>query len=424
MAVITAIGDSITYGISNLRWTYHLIDRLGGDTVTASKFSPWSGLDENQKLTAGDWSLCDAGISGDTTAEMLTRFDSDALGHATDYIVIFGGTNDAIQSIPTATTTANIDAMVAKAITAGKVPVLCTIPPYNGGTQAQRDLVSALNAWVLARGLAVIDFYAVLVTEGTQTSEYLSDGIHPTITGHELMGYHAISLSTFGGVDVPLPASVAADWRAHSAGYFRNKFDGTLSTHAPNNPLALATYPDGPGGALTTATGTLPSIPPVTVATGAAFVLLKLPAQGSSKYVLHAPGTAGSVNRWQIDAGYGTLSFAFYGADGVGVSAQKGGLVAGEWAVIGASWSATQIKAFVNGVPGAGVATDAANGVYPTIRIGCYDANTYQLGSDVARILLLDATPTDEEALAIYDSMILGASSASLARKLIALGQL
>ena len=131
--------------------------------------------------------LNDRGIAGQTTDQMLGRFESDVLNQGFSRVVILGGTNDTIRGVDPALTLADLATMTVQAQSGGLRPILATIPPIFSNQNALSAQVFSLNAGIraLARqnGLLVVDYYAVLV----QHPEFFVDGIHPNPAGYTAM---------------------------------------------------------------------------------------------------------------------------------------------------------------------------------------------------------------------------------------------
>ncbi len=139
------------------------------------------------------------GISGETTAQMLLRFEQDVVELKPAAVVFLGGTNDpAGNSGPMSldVTETNIAAMAAiaqangiKMILASQLPV--TQFPWNKCVHAGPILL-ALSAWekvfAAEKHLGYVDFYSALVGEDGNFKPGLSvDGVHPTKRAYELM---------------------------------------------------------------------------------------------------------------------------------------------------------------------------------------------------------------------------------------------
>lgn len=137
-----------------------------------------------------------AGVSGNTTTQMLARFATDVTPYAPDIVAILGGTNDIAQSVALDTTKTNLVAIIAACRSIGALPVLCTLPPSELTSPVNRKQQTlALNAWIRAYGAAnridVVDFYSVLTepTTGLYKTNYgNADKMHPLEKGNAAMG--------------------------------------------------------------------------------------------------------------------------------------------------------------------------------------------------------------------------------------------
>jgi lysophospholipase L1-like esterase len=147
--------------------------------------------------------LYNAGVPGQTTAQISSRFSSDVLAYNPATVVIMGGTNDAstgsLSSTALAMTIANLKSMIDQAKQAGIQPILCTIPPrsdaanYNLNTQ---KINGAIHKLAQSEKVLLVDFYSILAdpTTGRYKSGYaLSDGIHPSSTGAKVMAQYFVT---------------------------------------------------------------------------------------------------------------------------------------------------------------------------------------------------------------------------------------
>jgi lysophospholipase L1-like esterase len=139
------------------------------------------------------------GISGETTAQMLLRFEQDVIQLKPAAVVFLGGTNDPAGNSGEMTlemSEANIAAMAAIAQANGIQMILASqLPvkefPWNKCVHPEADLL-ALSAWekeyAAARGLGYVDYYSALVGDDGNFKPGLSvDGVHPNKKAYELM---------------------------------------------------------------------------------------------------------------------------------------------------------------------------------------------------------------------------------------------
>ena len=139
------------------------------------------------------------GISGQTTPQMLVRFQQDVVALHPVAVVILGGSNDIAGNTGSSTlgmVEDNLRSIVAVAQANGiKVILASQLPtlefPWNKGTHPAPTLL-ALSAWekdyATSQGLGYVDYYSVLVGPDGGPKEGLSvDGLHPTAKAYELM---------------------------------------------------------------------------------------------------------------------------------------------------------------------------------------------------------------------------------------------
>jgi lysophospholipase L1-like esterase len=139
------------------------------------------------------------GISGETTPQMLLRFQQDVIALRPAAVVFLGGTNDVAENTGPMTlemTENNISAMAAiaqangiKMILASQLPVKQF--PWNKCVRPETDLL-ALTAWeknfAAAHQLGYVDYYAVLVApDGGFRAGLSPDGVHPDKKAYEIM---------------------------------------------------------------------------------------------------------------------------------------------------------------------------------------------------------------------------------------------
>ncbi|MBR1705365.1 MAG: right-handed parallel beta-helix repeat-containing protein [Bacteroidales bacterium] len=165
-----------------------------GDSI----FDRWDGEDTGHPAFFTDNGIVDSGISGQTTDQMLLRFDGSVLYYRPKVVVIYGGTNDLTRVQETASSdavVANITAMADRAAAYGAKVILCTILPCNAtqtGSVSPKELIRATNDRLKAladgKGYGFLDFYTPLSAEdGAFLSQYHSDGTHPNADGYTVM---------------------------------------------------------------------------------------------------------------------------------------------------------------------------------------------------------------------------------------------
>ena len=169
-----ALGDSITHG--------------GANFIPAGQLScQWE--------TFCEIPVKNLGRSGDTTAMMLNRFDSDVLPFKPKVLIILGGVNDIREGAKAEEVIKNLTAISEKCKANNIIPVFVAITSMNpniilanltaGDWQTERD---KLNKWIMRTPYS-LDFNAKLNDEqGYLKAEYTPDGLHPNLRGKQIMG--------------------------------------------------------------------------------------------------------------------------------------------------------------------------------------------------------------------------------------------
>jgi len=164
---------------------------LIGDSITEF----WKTRDPD-RFAAG---VIDRGIGGQTSPQMLLRFQQDVIALRPRVVHIMAGTNDIAGNTgptPDARFRDNIQAMVTLAQAHGIKVILASIPPAKTfywrpeARPAQR--IPEWNAWLRAyareHGLTFVDYYTALVgAEGGLRTEFGADVVHPSKAGYQAM---------------------------------------------------------------------------------------------------------------------------------------------------------------------------------------------------------------------------------------------
>jgi lysophospholipase L1-like esterase len=213
-----AIGDSITNGNSGAGsagddWFPYVCYRLKGKIIT------------------------NAGVIGNTTAQMLARIQTDVIDKKPDVCFINGGTNDSGTLTPQETF-ANIQAICLALSTAKIKPILLNVTPRNDSTK---------NAWIIRLnmlthrfasryGIPYIDFYSALVdpTTGYIQAAYTADGLHPNTAGKRAMADTIVNTigKYFWDINYPITAANVDNTNLIANGLFLNDAD---SNGTPDN---------------------------------------------------------------------------------------------------------------------------------------------------------------------------------------------
>lgn len=176
---IAAIGDSITHG---------------GGAITLPP-----------SYTLYDWeTYCtvpvkNLGHSGDTTADMLARFDRDVLPFAPRVLIIMGGVNDYRSGVYGAQTVRNLTALGEKCRAHGITPIFLTVTPIRPAWMTKRMTIMTppsdwmdhrdyINDWVRQQEFS-IDVSSMLAdANGELEAAYTTDGLHPDYMGKKHIG--------------------------------------------------------------------------------------------------------------------------------------------------------------------------------------------------------------------------------------------
>ena len=141
----------------------------------------------------------DRGISGQTTAEMLHRFQQDVIDLKPSVVVILAGINDIAENsgpITLGQILDNIVAMVDLADDNDIKVILCSIVPANKfnwnpkiqPAQKVIELNEMLEDYAIQNKITFIDYYNEMVDsdKGLQL-QYGEDGVHPNLAGYKVM---------------------------------------------------------------------------------------------------------------------------------------------------------------------------------------------------------------------------------------------
>jgi acyl-CoA thioesterase I len=185
---IVALGDSLTAGLG-----------LMADAAFPARLQRALA----QKGIAAE--IVNAGVSGDTTADGLSRLDW-SVPDDTDAVILELGANDALRGIDPAQTRANLDAIL-KRLTARKLPVLLAgmrAPPNLGAQYTQ-----AFDAIYPDLAAAYCPLFYPFFLDGVAAERSLNqgDGLHPTAAGVDVIV----------GRMLPLVEELVGRARAHAA---------------------------------------------------------------------------------------------------------------------------------------------------------------------------------------------------------------
>lgn len=176
---IAALGDSITHG-------------GGAITVPPSyRLYDWE--------TYCTVPIKNLGHSGDTTAELLARFERDVLPFSPRVLLIMGGVNDYRSGIFGAESVRNLAALRDKCRTYGITPIFLTVTPIRPAMMTARMTITTppadwwahrdyINHWVVQQEYS-LDVSTVLSDDnGELEAGYTTDGLHPDLAGKKYIG--------------------------------------------------------------------------------------------------------------------------------------------------------------------------------------------------------------------------------------------
>jgi lysophospholipase L1-like esterase len=146
-----------------------------------------------------DPKLLNKGMGGQTTPQMLSRFEKDVLDVHPKAVLILAGTNDIAGNTGEITITEirdNIDEMAQMASKNHIQVILCSVLPafdypWRGGRRPD-EKIPALNQLIRelaeAQNLYYLDFFTVMADDRNGLPKDLAeDGVHPTPKGYSVM---------------------------------------------------------------------------------------------------------------------------------------------------------------------------------------------------------------------------------------------
>jgi len=180
---LVCLGDSLTAGFG---------------AVTPSKEDKSKSYPAYLQKKTGINTVINAGVSGDTTAEALSRVDSDVLPYEPDIVIILLGANDFFRLISVSTTQDNLQAIIEK-VDNGKRKI------YLAKFYTDEVAASFNDIFPIPIPSVIIDQYVNLynnmfkIFEESNNIEliediwagvwrkHMSDYIHPDAKGYEIM---------------------------------------------------------------------------------------------------------------------------------------------------------------------------------------------------------------------------------------------
>jgi lysophospholipase L1-like esterase len=161
-----------------------------GDSLTALQWtpnSPWpSRLDSLDPLLT---LVNNAGVPGNTTAQMRARLNTDVYPYNPDVLFVLGGTNDLGLRINQSAIIANLRAILVDA-RAHKIMVILLVLPPESSAMARE--IGSLNTAIVnlarAQRVTYVDIHAPLANaNGAYFPKYTSDGLHLSSLGAQVV---------------------------------------------------------------------------------------------------------------------------------------------------------------------------------------------------------------------------------------------
>lgn len=172
---ILFLGDSLTAG-------------YGLDNASAQAFPALIEARLRDAGRGGEFTVVNAGVSGDTTAGGLRRIDWLLSRRAPDVFILELGGNDGLRGLPPAETERNLHAIIAKVRArnpAVRVLVAGMMLPPSLGMDYVTRFAAVFPAVAKADDAVLIPF--ILEGVGGRADLNQRDGIHPTAEGHRVV---------------------------------------------------------------------------------------------------------------------------------------------------------------------------------------------------------------------------------------------
>lgn len=167
-----------------------------GDSLTVGYLSPFEATpyaEFLQPMLDPKTEIYVAGVSGETTDDMLRRFDRQVIGNAPDHVIILGGTNDLGWGISIDQIVANLARMYQSAQKAGITPIACAVPSLLGADEfipPRRALNRRIQETAKERKIPFADLFTPTAdSAGRLLEKYSQDGLHLTPEGYRKIAH-------------------------------------------------------------------------------------------------------------------------------------------------------------------------------------------------------------------------------------------
>lgn len=220
-----------------------------GNSVVANPPEYGPNYGELSAYLAGLRILRNAGVPGNTAAQLRARFMTDVVSYNPDVVTILIGTNNFVSGMADSAYTTlfnDLEACVLMALDAGILPIIVTPPPKNDAvTEAKR--AQPFYYWLTEYyGIPLIDMFIITVdpTNGNYKSGYSDDGTHLNATGK------AAVFPIVGQKLSDIPSLIGQEYRAAVS----ESTTGNMSNMIRNGSFSLGTAPSSITGWTTNTT--------------------------------------------------------------------------------------------------------------------------------------------------------------------------
>ena len=177
---VIIFGDSLT--AQNGTGSATLNPTTPQDAQDARGYWNWANAYMGRKATL----VRNAGVGGDTTAQMRARMNADVLAYDSDWVVFCGGSNDVANDRTLAAIQADVTAILDALRADGrKVLIMTAAPSASYNTTGRRDVLGKLNRWLMdlpstRAGVHAADIWRVVAdpATGSPATGMATDVIH------------------------------------------------------------------------------------------------------------------------------------------------------------------------------------------------------------------------------------------------------
>ena len=228
--VIVALGDSLTAGIAGTPGNY--------PAVLAT-------------LLPSPWQVVNSGVAGNTTVDMLGRFDQAVTRFSPQYVIVLAGINDDLLGQTPAQIEGHLSELYQDVVAIGATPIPVTLPPggrfveWTPETEVTR---LAVNVWIRQQPYVYVDASSALADpadpEDLEPGYDAGDGIHLNSWGQAALADAVMSQGLgLPAPSPPAPTSVAVPSSSENPSGFGASI--TFSTTVSNASASSTASLDG-----------------------------------------------------------------------------------------------------------------------------------------------------------------------------------